>query len=264
MKKTVLFLLAILNVVAFAQLPNTSKWYTVNNYDEGAWCANATQAASGGLLTLTAASGSFACGGHSHIPYDIGMVVSSPFYFQYGTVKAVIKFPGRGVHSVFWLWGGAPGTSGYPPVCVSSIKHNPAGYMGVCTADANPAYEIDIAEFMPASLGLTYIENNAHTWINGSTTAGSVNDPNVGVNLTAGFHTYELDWTPTKLTFKLDGKTTSTIQQSINVPMFLILDEEIDVNGGKGSYPLQMQVRSVDVWDRNNNLIFTDHFGSVR
>src|SRR5207249_2536737 len=48
---------------------------------------------------------------------------------------------------------------------------------------------------------------------------------NVGVDLTAGFHTYGMLWTATTITWYLDGKAlmSAPVYPSTNQPMFLLL-----------------------------------------
>jgi beta-glucanase (GH16 family) len=253
---------------ASAQL-DSGKWLLVDGIYEVGWCTEASQASvANNTLTLTTVYGATTCQGHS-LNYIVGAVISTPFSFTYGKVVVVGKFAPKGVHSTIWMWGGAPGTSGYPQTCIAAIRAH-GDYMGSCMTDMRYAYEIDIAELMPGNTnGLQTLGNNTHIWRNRGGVGGSNNSYNADVDLSQSFHAYELDWSSTTLTFKMDGTTTSTISLdagTFNQPMFLILDQEIDAWAGSiapDRYPLMTQFQSVQVWDQNNNLIFSDTFGPL-
>jgi beta-glucanase (GH16 family) len=260
---------------ASAQVDN-AKWYVFNDYYILAgndWCSNATQAVeSGGYLTMTAAYGSNVCDGHTTNYNDAGMITRA-FSFTYGTVKVRAKVPGSGVHSgVIWMEGGLPGASAYPPVCVANIIARAGQNFSICVTSSQANYEVDIGEVQPAAgLGVNGNGNFLHVWQSGVNTSSLGSQINAGVNLTADFHIYELDWSPTQLIFKLDGVTTTTLTYSLAVPMFLIMDQEIDASAppqSSGFYPLHTQYDYVRVCSDptaacNNGdptMIFQDEF----
>jgi beta-glucanase (GH16 family) len=268
-------LLALFSSSLVAQVDN-AKWYVFNDYYILAgndWCSNATQAVESlGYLTMTAAYGSNVCDGHTTNYNDAGMI-SRAFSFTYGTVKVRAKVPGSGVHSgVIWMEGGLSGASAYPPVCVANIIAKAGQNFGICTTSVQNNYEVDIGEVQPAAgFGVNGNGNYLHVWSNGVNTSTSGSQINAGVDLTAAFHVYELDWSPTQLIFKLDGVTTTTLTYSLGVPMFLIMDQEIDSTAPpqtSGFYPLTTQYDYVRVCSSptatcdpgDSTMIFEDEF----
>ncbi|HEV2463534.1 MAG TPA: hypothetical protein VGT04_07005 [Acidobacteriaceae bacterium] len=224
------FLLLICASSAFAQI-DTTKWYVVNPIkDDGNWCHfTANQNVSGGYLTLTATSGSYACNpGGTGVPYATGMIFSlgsTPFSFTYGVAKARVKFgtAGNTIWSAFWMWGGGAGSNGAPATCLANVQA-PGNTMNACTVGTStPSYEIDIAEDRQST---TTTYSNYLTWVNGASTPGSAVLCTPSSDIGSGFHIYELDWYPNLLVYKVDGLTCGTQAISISVPMFLIFDTE--------------------------------------
>ena len=233
--RSILFLfLAVLE--CSAQL-DTAKWYAPDNNLGGAgYCWNASQVTElGGYMYETAIWSPNTCYG-TPVNYKSGAVVSTPFYFQYGTVKVRAKLSPSGAHSAIWMWGGAAGTRGYPPICVASIKTG----ADFCSGP-DIAYEIDIAEVIPGLLTVNKVRTGLITWVSAAATPRGVNDYDPGADVSADFYVFELTWTPTQLIYKLNGVTTSNFTYSVPVPMFLRMDQEIDGNAPQlpsGSYPI--------------------------
>jgi beta-glucanase (GH16 family) len=94
--------------------------------------------------------------------------------------------------------------------------------MDACTGSAQTTTEIDIAE----CVGTSSLKNNLILWQNGSVINAWVMYTSLNGNASDSFHIYELDWYPTLLVFKMDGQITNTIAQSVQVPMFLLFDDE--------------------------------------
>jgi hypothetical protein len=125
-----------------------------------------------------------------------------------------------------------------------------------------------MAEMLPANPnGITTIGNSTHIWL-GASDSQSIHYYNAGINLTQAFHTYELDWTPSQLIFKFDGTTTTTLAiaaGTFDQPMFLLFDQETDATAGTAAaWPITTQMRSIQVWDQSNNLIFADLFPGIQ
>jgi beta-glucanase (GH16 family) len=157
-----------------------------------------------------------------------GMITSYPgFQFEYGYVQIVARFPGGfGLWPALWL---AAGNLQWPP-------------------------EMDIME---AWLGQTPNYTYASAYFHFSTPTDT-DDQIKGVisppSLAIGWHTFALSWTPTQITWLLDGKVILTASQYIpHQKMFLIANlaeyittivpyvEPGECNG-------DMQIRSVAVW----------------
>jgi beta-glucanase (GH16 family) len=244
MKKFLMLMIMFLGLLVplKAQVDQT-KWYIMDDYGT-TYCWNNPQATvTGGYLYLTTIYGlaAFSCQGHTP-NYQAGAVISNPFYFQYGTIKVRAKSATTGVHAgIIWLWGGASNSSGYPPTCVPNIIAHTGAPFAECTTNSIPSYEVDVAEMQPnAGYGLDGIGNYVHIWQNASITTTYGRQANWGSDLTAAFHVYELDWNSTTLTFKVDGTTTTTVTYALAVPMFLIMDQEIDSSAPpetSGYYP---------------------------
>jgi beta-glucanase (GH16 family) len=239
---------------------DTAKWVAVDggwidkpNGDEVCNLPSAVQV-SGGVLTLTAEHRQTQCaGGADYGPADKqwtgGTVYTRSFNFLYGSIEARNQSAGYGVHSgLLWMMG-----AGCQPVM---YKHS---YWCNHTWPV-PNNEIDIAEMKPASGGLTTVYQNflgdSGKWHDGSATTTDVSK---------GWHVYRLDWTPTALSFSVDGFVTTRFDREIPYrPMFPIISTEFeDRSGGvpdPSAFPQTIQVDYVRVWDPAGHLIFRDEF----
>lgn len=127
--------------------------------------------------------------------------------FKYGRLVASIKNPaGFGTWPAFWLLG-------------SDIDSNVWPNCG----------EIDIMESKGATPFTTYGTAHGPGYSGGD---GIVNAKSLSKNLSAGYHTYQIDWLPNSIKWYVDGKLYHTVNPSIvgdhpwvfNKPMFLILN----------------------------------------
>lgn len=189
------------------------KWSVGIPWDPGATTASGVSVG-GGYLSLTSSR----VNGTTFTGATIATENSSYnelFGMTYGYVEASIKLCSvPGSWPTFWML-----ESGWPP-------------------------ELDISEdpVFVSGTNLNEYSNNIH-YTNSSGDAASLGNgvfnPNQG-NLAAGFNTYGMQWTPTSVTFYLNGAVESTITNSTAIanlvksgggPMYLILSQ------GTGSYP---------------------------
>jgi beta-glucanase (GH16 family) len=145
-----------------------------------------------------------------------GMVTTYPsLRFEYGYVQVTAEIPfGKGLWPAFWL---AAANQDWPP-------------------------EIDMLEHWGSEpSGTVYLHPLA-----GARQGGSVSTP----NLSAGWHTFGLSWTKTRLTWYYDG--TQVFTTSTGVPqqdMYFIAnlaDDDASPGGCSGS----LLVKSVEVWQQ--------------
>jgi beta-glucanase (GH16 family) len=161
------------------------------------------------------------------------------FQFQYGLVEARIQVPaGQGLVAQFWALGSE-------------------AYEG---SDAWPACgEIDTAEVLGSEPNI--VNGTLHApWPWAPT--GVQGQAESATPLSAGFHTYSVEWEPERISFMLDGSVYKTITPAdlpagaawpFKHPYFLLLDLAV---GGEwpGSpnasthFPAQMLVDWVHVW----------------
>jgi hypothetical protein len=164
----------------------------------------------------------------------------------YGTVEVRGKLCGTGVHTAFWMFDARQRQEVYQ-----------------CAGNALPgsfANEIDIVETCPVSYGnLTTVRQNTFSPTGQDLLTTTTTD--VSLN----FHTYKIVWTPTNVTFFIDGVQTNQTTTNIpSGPMFFICDIELadgcsgDVSSG--NFPTSNVIDYVKAWDSNNNVIFFDDF----
>jgi beta-glucanase (GH16 family) len=97
-------------------------------------------------------------------------------------------------------------------------------------ADYSDSNEIDIYE----NIGRLPTNDNGFNHFGNGQWVG-FNTP-TSSDLTAGFHTYGLDWEPNSITWYLDGKVMySTTTNVANKPMYLIMNLDV---GGNWAGPL--------------------------
>ena len=235
---------------------NPQNWYALDNYwGSGSNCiSSANLSASAGQLMLSTTYGSYTCPGSGTLNYLVPFIIQKNFWFTYGTVAAVIKFGGTGSHDTGWMWGGAPGTPGYPPTCVSTIEAKATYIMEGCIASGSTpyVYEMDFAEHQPVNQNNTTINYTLHQWANSGSTNNTLANGycTLASDITANFHTYTFSSVPGTITISQDGTTCATISYDLNVPMTIILDNETDAGAppeGPSYYPTHMYVQSVTV-----------------
>lgn len=179
------------------------------------------------------------------LPLAGGMVMWATASMLYGTVEARVKLMGVGAHTAFWLY---------------DINARPYVYQNLGPAIGQERNEIDIAE------GLPFIYSNTTTLRQNTFAVGGshINTTTV-TDYSANFHIYKVVWTPTSVTWFVDGVQTN--QTTTNIPshrMMVMLDiEAADAGAGDvvaGNFPQTMQVDYVHAWDISGNLIFSDEF----
>lgn len=158
--------------------------------------------------------------------YLSGDVYEKATQFQYGTVVVKAKVAGgSGSNSpwpAIWMLGGTCQTSSTSPFTyLSGTSGTNTGYYCPWPSDNSDSSEIDIEEF-----GNTSTPNENVVNSDGIGTHNCTYSMPGGANVSNGFHTYEMDWTSTAITFKVDGTTTSCgITSGVPThPMFLIID----------------------------------------
>jgi beta-glucanase (GH16 family) len=171
-------------------------------------------------------------------PYNTITTQTSGKTFEYGYFEARMKWPaGHGSWPGFWLY---------------SYQH--AIDQNQCTTQAG---EVDVMEGQGSEPSVFY--GTVHSNTNGCSPSDQQNGNNwqdVGHDLTSDFHTYAVQWTPSTVTWYLDGVETHSAPTyaTDNQPMFLLLQEWV---GGwtydpDSSTPdvLDNQVDYVTVWQQ--------------
>ena len=175
--------------------------------------ANTTEGS--GVLTETALAQTVSCpDGSGTVNYTSGAVQMRSFNFEYGTVEARIQFAGgAGTWPAFWMLG--------------AQCQEPTWLTNNCGWPYPGSSEIDIAEVMNDGGPASTVYENLITEAQGTDTC----QPDVS-GIATGYHVYTLVWTPSSLTFEIDGITTCTMGSGIpDEPMFVILNTAL---GGSG------------------------------
>lgn len=238
MKKWLIALLVALPLCADAQL-DTTKWYPVTYaYGSNTWCFNSSQVGvSGGLLLETALFGTDTCGvGAGN--YRGAMIITAPFYFDYGRVVVRGQVAGLGVHSTApWLWGGTVASSGYPPTCIAALKAGGAPMAACATA----AHEIDACEYQPNVNPTTKVANNFNTWLAGVLTNAYSHVTTFGGDASTSMNTCEVDLAPAGVTYRMNGVQVGSFSVSMaGYFWFMLIDQEFDSSAPpetSGFYP---------------------------
>jgi beta-glucanase (GH16 family) len=149
--------------------------------------------------------------------WDSGAVQEGSTAFTYGTVVVSAKLagPGTAMWPVVWLLGAAcQGSAG------QTWLSSPGGFNCPWDSDASDAAEIDIAEGFEKST--TQINEQIHSSGSGAHCIPALSD------YSQNFHTYELDWAPGSMTWKIDGVSKcSTTTNVPSHPMFLIINSGV-------------------------------------
>ncbi|MGB8009468.1 MAG: glycoside hydrolase family 16 protein [Terriglobales bacterium] len=194
------------------------------------WMWKYNVSVSGGMLNLTAKKND---GGHE---YTSGVITtggspSTPatFAFQYGYMEMSARFPaGKGMWPAFWL---LPSDGSWPP-------------------------EIDTVEWLGNTPMTDYVtihwgvEHNGHH-------PSSQRAYDTGDDLSAGFHTYGVDWQADHVTWYFDGKAIKNFTKVDAIPhkpMYIIVNLAV---GGwiappdkSDHFPATMLVDYVRVWSQ--------------
>ncbi len=156
-------------------------------------------------------------------PYTSGMInTAQTAEFKYGYIEFRADFPGgKGLWPALWLR----------------------------SSDSSVRSEIDVVELigsLPNSLFQTV--HSADGTVNKTVRA-------VVTDLTAGYHTYGVDWQPDRITFYLDGKAmgSTVTPESAKVPMYLIANMAVGGTwpgnpDGTTPWPAQMKIDYMRVW----------------
>ena len=198
---------------------DSMKWSNGHPWDPSSSDAS-NVVVSGGYLNLNAVRTSSVSSSSSFTGAGISTENSSYnelFGLTYGYVEARMKMPSLpGSWPAFWML-----ESGWPP-------------------------EVDINEF-PVFVDGTWSAYNYSDNIHYTNSSGQAASLGNGVHyagvgdLTAGFHNYGMAWTPSAVTFYIDGNVQSTITDPTAIanlvksgggPMYIMLD-----NSGGGSWP---------------------------
>ena len=231
-------LLMACSAALHAQL-DTTRWYSPTYaYGASSWCfspANTTVA--GGYLVETTSYGTDICG-YSGADWQGTMIVSTPFYFDFGRIVVRGRVAGYGVHSTApWLWGGLNPSSGYPATCIAALKAGGAP-MAAC---ANAAKEIDGCEYQPNSVATTSVANSFNTWVSGTPTYNYHHVSSLGFDASATIYNCEIDVAPAGVTYKVNGAQTGSYSTTLTGYFwFVLIDQEIDPSAppsSSGSYP---------------------------
>lgn len=204
---------------------DTTKWTAIDNWGpaccgEVDWNHAANVSVSGGAATITTYNTT-----DGGVTYSSGRIQTmNKFQFMYGTVEFSARMaPGDGLWTALWLM---PATESWP-------------------------YEIDVNEMNPGGGNSPDSMNATLHYPTSDSTGGNSYDPssyNAGVDLTAGYHTYKLEWEPTYLKWYLDGTLVKTETSHIpNVPMYLIINNQVHAGPGNTSWPTTTQVDYVRV-----------------
>ena len=162
--------------------------------------------------------------------------------FQYGFIEARIKMPaGSGNHPAFWMLGDNINQVGWPTTGEMDITEIHSNDPTVTTAAIN--------------YSTLYSPNNCCS--NHRYTVAALD---LGVDVSAGYHTYAVAWLPNSVSFYVDNKLISkTTPESLggywsfNDKFFLILNNAVNA-GFSGSWEnLQKSTMSID-WVRSYQL----------
>ena len=176
-----------------------------------------------------------------------GTIMWKTMQMLYGTIEVRAKMPDVTIHNTIWLLGSQLQQTFY-----QTPNDNGGGGFAV--------REIDIAEMCPAADGTTTLRQNVFL-DNGTDDlfTTTITDP------ATNWHTYKIVWTPTSITWFVDGVQTNTSSKSPNLQMFLLIDLEADdfcsgTTGPSGDFPQYVEVDYVRAWNQNGEIIFNDDF----
>jgi beta-glucanase (GH16 family) len=194
----------------------------LGNAQEREWYLPSQVQVSNGSLDLVANEkptlGWNSSGAPKTYPYTSGMVTTfSSFNFTYGYIQIVAKIPGgTGTWPALWL---LPTNETWPP-------------------------EIDIME----NYGLTNQVKDTVHWESPTGAEYQQFVVNTSTNLTAGWNTYGLSWTPGQLTWYINGTAVASYSGG-NVPsqpMYFLANLAID---GAAAQTSSFDIQSVQVWE---------------
>jgi hypothetical protein len=244
---------ATANVIFFDDFTGTalsSDWTVISRHGE--YLQNETEcnipqqvSVANSLLTITAAVGPAMCGDFnidgsvrtppSSWPYITGDIQWTSLNFTYGTITIRGKMPAQSTSlwPAFWLLGSN---------CQTSNKFSGDTGFGGCPNQGQSSYtEIDMVECYGTGWCQFHIANPSFGIGNGCDATYAVD---------TNFHTFQTVWTPTSVKQYMDGVLETTCSQSLNNPMFLIMQIQTGGSGGTPNnalLPANMQVDFVKV-----------------
>ena len=182
-----------------------------------------------GTLTITAKPTGADAVNFNNFAYTSGMInTADSVQFKYGYIEATAQLPaGKGLWPALWLR----------------------------SADSSVKAEIDLMEVLGQKTNFLY--QTAHTNDGGiiKATRATVAD------MSAGMHTYGVDWQEDRITFYFDGKVMSSVAtpESLKVPMYFIAN--LAVGGWAGApdattkWPAEYKIDSVHIWQDASTFI---------
>jgi hypothetical protein len=246
---------------------DANAWFVPEECTLGTWVANAAPPYIGNvasqlsmansILTINVTFGSFSFlggpgegGPGSAIPLKGASIMWNKMQLTYGTVEVRAKLTGVQTHPAIWLLSSsARGTAIIQQPNAQNFQNN----LVFCN-------EIDIAEGLP----LVY-SNTTTLRQNLFSPATNLIDTTTVTDYSVNFHTYKVVWTPSSITWFVDGVQTNTTASGIPTgPMMLFIEIDADSSGSgapsSGNFPQAMQVDYARAWDQNGVLIFSDDF----
>lgn len=189
---------------------------------------------SNGALTLSAKKQTVDADGQTY-DYTSGIVTTGPtsdtskdtrFSYTYGYIEMRALIPaGQGLWPAFWTM---PTNLGWPP-------------------------EIDVFEIR----GSKPTEINMHYhYPNGTSAGGDSGVAWIGPNVSAGWHTYAVDWEPNAITWYIDGvarRTFTNASEIPSIPMYLITNLAVGGSfpGAPSSstvFPARLEIDYIRTW----------------
>lgn len=219
---------------------------------------NSINAAGNSLADLNVIFGSFTYpGGYGQngpgtVVLKGGTLMWNKLALLYGTIEARSKLTGLNTHATVWAVDAAIRGTFYQNGAPTGDNN------GVTYGD-----EIDIFEAKPLVSGdtttgyLTTYHGNGSS--GGNTSSAPISD------YSTNFHIYKIVWTPSAVTFYVDGVQKYTTSSNIPThPLMFIMDiEAADTAAGTastGNFPQDYQIDYVKAWDSSGNLVFYDEF----
>jgi beta-glucanase (GH16 family) len=205
--------------------PNVGCQNFGENQAEYQWYLSSQVIVGGGVVRLVAKKartlGHTRQGKPKYFGCRSGMITTYPsFDFKYGIVQVVAQMHGaKGMWPALWLQA----TKGWPP-------------------------EVDILERWFDLSGRSATEYN-HYKVPGQTRPKRTAAYPVTANLSVGWHTYTLVWSPSELAWYIDGRVTLTTTQHIpHQKMYFIADLADSLKVVPGECKGALDLRSVKIW----------------
>jgi hypothetical protein len=215
---------------------DTTKWTVISRHGE--YSQNETECNvqgavsvdANGYLTITTTAQSATCGDFNpdgsvwHTPaswpYSTGDIQWKSMNFTYGTVEIRGQFPSSNTSTwpAFWLLSAN---------CQATNPMTGETGVGSCPGLGKTGYaEIDIAEGYGGGWLQFHVANPSFGIGGGCDVANYTVDEN--------WHVFKTVWAPSSIQQYIDGTLVTTCNQSINIPMFLIIQTQ---TGGVGGTP---------------------------